>query len=419
MSRSVVLFAYQASFIFVTTVVGVVVACMLVIAHAGLGMDSRALRLWLAGDVSLSVYRVLTVVQPGAFGPDFVGLPILDSTRIFAATTPFVVLGVTFHALAAAHLGGRAVSPRRASLAAPLPALAYLVSTLALSAMPERMLMLLTTVACLSIVQALMMRPLMPHSRGAKVMACVSALIGLNNLLVAAAWWIKPPLLAEPVAGMPFFPPTIGMVIDFVASLFLTLSFALMIQERLREHISALSTHDPLTGALNRRGMIPLLQRELELAARHGRPFAVAMLDLDHFKLVNDAHGHAAGDAVLAGFAARAMQLKRGTDLLARWGGEEFLLVLPETSLDDATIAVERIRAGVAAAPLGERLPIVTVSAGVAALGPDIAGPEFDALLSRADERLYLAKTLRNRVVGPEVEPDAAPLDMASFPLPP
>jgi diguanylate cyclase (GGDEF)-like protein len=163
--------------------------------------------------------------------------------------------------------------------------------------------------------------------------------------------------------------------------------------------LAALARTDALTGLPNRRALEDELSRAVARAARGGEPLAALVLDVDRFKLVNDGHGHAAGDAVLAAVAARAAGALRAGDLLARIGGEEFAAVLPGADLPRAAEAAERIREAVAAEPIaaGGLSLAITVSVGCAAL----AAGEADgrALLARADERLYEAKrTGRNRV---------------------
>ncbi|HSD21342.1 MAG TPA: GGDEF domain-containing protein [Anaeromyxobacter sp.] len=157
------------------------------------------------------------------------------------------------------------------------------------------------------------------------------------------------------------------------------------------EALAALARRDPLTGLANRRAFEEALAREVARAARDEAPLAVIALDVDHFKRVNDAYGHAAGDEVLAEVAARAAHALRAGDLLARVGGEEFAALLPGASLEAAAEAAERVRARIGAAPIvaGEARLAVTVSAGLAALAP---GEEGAALLARADGRLYAAK---------------------------
>lgn len=158
------------------------------------------------------------------------------------------------------------------------------------------------------------------------------------------------------------------------------------------------SRTDVLTGLGNRRLLEAELDRLAAAARRHGHRYTVGMLDLDHFKAINDTWGHGAGDEVLAGLA-RAMQAQlRTEDVAGRWGGEEFLMLLPMTRLDGGFAVVERVRAWVARHPVllasGEHVP-VTVSAGCAEGSGDP-----DAVLARADRALYRAKaTGRNQVV--------------------
>jgi diguanylate cyclase (GGDEF)-like protein len=155
---------------------------------------------------------------------------------------------------------------------------------------------------------------------------------------------------------------------------------------------------DPLTRLPNRRAFEEELAREIARAARSGAPLAVVALDVDRFKAVNDAHGHAAGDAVLRAVAERAAAAIRAGDVLARIGGEEFAAVLPGADLPRAVEVAERIRAALAAVPVeaGECRLAITASFGCAALAP---GEEPGALLARADARLYDAKQAgRDRV---------------------
>jgi diguanylate cyclase (GGDEF)-like protein len=172
--------------------------------------------------------------------------------------------------------------------------------------------------------------------------------------------------------------------------------------DRHRAELAHLARHDPLTGLGNRR----LLQEDLEVlharSQRYGRGFALAMCDIDRFKAYNDTHGHQAGDEALRTVAATIAGEVRGGDSVYRYGGEEFLLVLPEQSLDTALVAVERVRTAVArlAIPQPAAGPdgMLTLSAGIAAFGP--AEPTTaEELLKRADAALYRAKSAgRNRV---------------------
>lgn len=163
--------------------------------------------------------------------------------------------------------------------------------------------------------------------------------------------------------------------------------------------IERLATRDELTGALNRRSLQILLEEQVQLAAAGGQGFCVAYLDLDHFKTVNDTHGHLTGDAVLREFAGLAGNSTRHHERVGRYGGEEFLVIINSASLQAAATAIERMRAGIADHAWSELAPglTVTVSAGVAAYRP---GDGVESLLQRADEAMYRAKQRgRNRVV--------------------
>jgi diguanylate cyclase (GGDEF)-like protein len=157
------------------------------------------------------------------------------------------------------------------------------------------------------------------------------------------------------------------------------------------EDLARLAREDALTRLPNRRAFDEALAREVARAERSGAPLSALVLDVDHFKRVNDAHGHAAGDAVLAAVAARALSALRAGDVLARLGGEEFGVLLPGADLAAAAEAAERIRGAVRAAPVaaGERTVPVTVSLGCATRAPGEAGA---SLVGRADARLYAAK---------------------------
>ena len=166
---------------------------------------------------------------------------------------------------------------------------------------------------------------------------------------------------------------------------------------RRNEELDRLASTDHLTGVYNRRVMGEELTRQVARAKRHGRPFAVVVLDVDHFKAVNDTHGHEAGDAVLVTLTRRVQTRLRAGDLIGRWGGEEFLVVAPEIGLDGAMTLAEDLRATVAAEPVeasGTTID-VTVSAGVATWADETEAE----IVGRADTALYEAKAAgRNRV---------------------
>ena len=171
-------------------------------------------------------------------------------------------------------------------------------------------------------------------------------------------------------------------------------------QRRLKQVNLALaeaSFTDLLTGLSNRRAMLERINGELDRSARGRSRPALLMADVDHFKLVNDTYGHEMGDAVLQALAAAMRSAIRGYDTCARWGGEEFLVLLPETEMADAVAVAEKLRRVVAQPrPEGPVLPAVTISVGVAV---HREGESLSALLRRADDAMYEAKRLgRNRV---------------------
>lgn len=171
---------------------------------------------------------------------------------------------------------------------------------------------------------------------------------------------------------------------------------ALKLQERriAQLHADALqaSLTDPLTGVSNRRHILALTEQALHDHAVHGTPASVALLDIDHFKRINDSHGHQAGDEVLRGFAQACRAQLRPHDGVGRIGGEEFMLLLPGADLDTASAIVERLRQALQWGPPG-----CTFSGGLAAPRP---GECVEALLRRADAALYAAKRAgRNRCV--------------------
>jgi len=177
----------------------------------------------------------------------------------------------------------------------------------------------------------------------------------------------------------------------------------LMLQDELlksREEFRYQATHDGLTGTWNRRAIFDLLRREFDMTARSGMAIGLMMIDVDHFKEVNDTHGHLAGDAVLKEIARRIQEVLRSYDLVGRYGGEEFLIVLPDCDLDQVRTCAERIRRAMADEPvcLGDWSIPVTVSVGMV-IANSLLATEKDALAA-ADTALYRAKNSgRNQVV--------------------
>lgn len=218
---------------------------------------------------------------------------------------------------------------------------------------------------------------------------------------------VLPPSLLFLVLGAVMLPPRIfaSCVLVYAVMLALVLVLA-MYQGRLRRKdflaersLTWSVRHDSLCGILSRGYLLELAAHDVALARRYAHPLAVAMLDIDHFKRVNDTWGHPVGDMLLCAVSRACAAELRASDYLGRYGGEEFVCVMPETSEAEALACAERMRAAVGAvrleAPSG---PVqCTISIGVAALEPRHAG--IDALLAAADTALYRAKSGgRNRV---------------------
>ena len=191
-----------------------------------------------------------------------------------------------------------------------------------------------------------------------------------------------------------FFSVSLACIIMLVLRSFRRKAF------KFKKELLHTSRHDSLTGACNRRYITELAEREIALAIRHGRTLAVAMLDIDYFKRINDTYGHATGDHVLKQFVKTCTGNLRAIDHFGRIGGEEFVCVLPEADTAEAMICAERLRASIEALRMEtpQSLLQFTVSIGVATL--DAGHTDWNSLLKRADDAMYCAKHEgRNRTV--------------------
>lgn len=171
-------------------------------------------------------------------------------------------------------------------------------------------------------------------------------------------------------------------------------------QKALEASLTKLSREDPLTGLFNRRTLMAMLEDEMTRVQRYQRPMSLLMMDIDHFKRINDRWGHPVGDEVLRSFASRCEGAMRENDKIGRWGGEEFVMLLPETEQPEAVEVANRLRSLTSSMAIpshsGDNMIHVTVSIGIASTG---AGDTVETLLARADHALYDAKTSgRDRV---------------------
>jgi diguanylate cyclase (GGDEF)-like protein len=229
-----------------------------------------------------------------------------------------------------------------------------------------------------------------PSLAGRMLVVCLSAncCAWLARAANAASGAIGPDVLAS---------STLNIVLSAAQSVLAMLTlfgFVLIASERVRDVFEQLATRDSLTGAWMRRAWDLHAQSELERSRRHNRPLSLILMDLDHFKKINDTLGHAAGDQALVDFVNRVNALLRKQDSLGRIGGEEFVLLLPDTGADEAHVVAERIRVCI---ERESKSPAITVSIGVAELQTQES--TVAEILSRADAAMYRAKSWgRNRV---------------------
>lgn len=219
--------------------------------------------------------------------------------------------------------------------------------------------------------------------------------VGMLLVCVLGLTWADPVRYPAPTGLMHF---VIGgstlLILSLVAKWVTDIRVRIGLQSKeLSQALNTLqhmATQDSLTGLLNRRIMVDLVETELKLVERHGHPMTVALVDLDHFKSINDRFGHQAGDAVLIGFANLAQTQLRQVDKVARWGGEEFLIMLPQVKASEAFTALERLRLSMGSQSFpGHPGVNTTFSAGLAQARQ---GESLEHLIERADQALYEAK---------------------------
>ncbi|MDX1498731.1 MAG: GGDEF domain-containing protein [Woeseiaceae bacterium] len=231
--------------------------------------------------------------------------------------------------------------------------------------------------------------------------AAVFFLAALGTVLTLAGAVLSTP-------GAPLYVVSLnrGMSLILMWIVALTAVRHLAVGERLRKSLVNAANRDPLTRLFNRRHLIRVFRDELGRHTRYGDALSIILIDADHFKRLNDAHGHVAGDAALRAIAEACRQSARATDVVGRFGGEEFMIILPHSTALDATGVAERIRRTIRATDIvwqDQRLD-VTLSLGVAeaCTGADT----FDGLLTAADQALYDAKRSgRNRVAVSSIPP--------------
>jgi diguanylate cyclase (GGDEF)-like protein len=241
---------------------------------------------------------------------------------------------------------------------------------------------------------------------------------GLGVALLAFVLRIGGLLIGYPVSNYqsPSVLQTLTFMASFMSMMLTSIGFLYMVKERADEANRVLAVQDPLTGALNRRALLDAMDRDLSRAVRSRQALALLMVDIDHFKHINDQHGHLAGDRVLKHVVQVLGQRVRSQDLVARFGGEEFVVLAPDTSAVGAVQLAESLRAAMLAQPArwADQVLPITVSVGVVSLTPGNT-TSWQELVELADRALYEAKRLgRDRVINadelidpPSAHPDA------------
>ena len=174
-------------------------------------------------------------------------------------------------------------------------------------------------------------------------------------------------------------------------------------RKTLEKELEKLATTDPLTGAKNRRFFLQLFEQEISRFQRYQKPFGLLILDIDHFKIINDTYGHDTGDKVIKNLVVESMSVLRDSDIFARWGGEEFIILLPESNVHEASTVAERLRSKLSKVEItskDETLITYTVSIGLRVVNQEETDVHVNEIIREADESLYTAKKRgRNRVV--------------------
>lgn len=376
---------------------GIMTALLLCLSYVGPGRRHAALHWWLLGEVLNTGYRVSEMLQPGLLMPQLSWLEILSPRAALLASTGLLITSIGFHTLALWHFLGDAGTRVAQARLVLIPPLVYLAGAWVLLDTSGVLPWFSGMVMLVAVLQLRVSLKLRTQYRG------VWGIIVTLVFALGFHAWSAIGLLLEPIPPLPFdepdMPSRMALLVDFVVSFLLTLGFALMLQEQLRMQALKLSITDVLTGALNRRGAQAILTQEWAQAALGRYPMAVAMIDLDHFKNINDKHGHAVGDSALQVFADTVFALKRHSDVFVRWGGEEFLLLFPRTDIAQAQVFMTRLREALLGRELDPVLPLrLAFSAGLTQTDCQQPAQSFDALLNAVDHALYRAKQHRDRV---------------------
>jgi len=364
--------------------IGNIAFAVLIAGYARSSPVNPALRMWQWAKLVQGCAHLLGWVHP-----DWPG------AWLSIAANSTLIVGVTFEAAAYCTFFGFARWSRFMLPASLLALLLYNGAHFYGAAPATRAVLISLIMALFSAAIALAL--LRPRSGG----STLQKIIGMNNLLFfctmclrAYSGLVDASLASLSGGAVQSFTYLTGYVLMIVNGF----GFLLLCKEADDRKLAQLATIDSLTGLTNRRAFFALTASARLLAARQRHPVALLMLDLDHFKSINDRYGHAVGDQALCAFAQAALGVLRDPDILGRLGGEEFAVALPGTDLAGAVQAAERVRQAVKAArvPGCDAGHALTVSIGVVLVDP---GEDINAALARADRALYLAKSSgRDRV---------------------
>ncbi|ARN19612.1 GGDEF domain-containing protein [Piscinibacter gummiphilus] len=353
-------------------ILGISMSVILVVTRLGLGNAAGRVDVWLVGSFLLLAARLAVPLGQ-------LLLPVAWEVDTSEIVFPLVLAGLYWQAegMRVLHRG-----PTRLRRIVIVSLTLAVVAGLVQSRIDERVLpALLCAVNLLLIRNAVLLGR---HFWGGRLLAVAASILLTFNVLMVTAAGHSPEEIGRR-----------ALLLEMVWALFSTAGFLQCLYQDIRDRLAAAAVTDALTGAMNRTGLMPMLRRDIELARRDG-DLSVVLCDLDHFKSINDTLGHPTGDKVLQRFVAKAKGCLRASDLLGRWGGEEFLVVLPKSTLAEAVSVAERVQQTIAEC---EAAPKFTFSAGIACASEARVRYNLEELLAVADERLYVAKRTRNTVV--------------------
>ncbi len=219
-------------------------------------------------------------------------------------------------------------------------------------------------------------------------------------LALTCTWRVATGIFGLQPTLPPTLPRLVWITVAVVVFPMVTMLLALHTSERLQEEINDLARHDMLTGAFNRRAFDEFINREWSRAIRHERPFSLLTVDIDHFKQFNDQHGHQTGDDALVAVSNSAQAALRSNDVWCRYGGEEFVALLPDTSIEQAVAVAERLRCAVEKTAISTPGGPLSISVSVGAAERSSLHADWKDVLAISDAALYKAKAEgRNRVI--------------------